>query len=120
MALMPRTILIVDDHATFRRAARALLQAEGFDVVGEAGDGRSALAEADRLRPGIVLLDIQLPDIDGFLVAAALDRRDDPPVVVLISSRDEASYAPQLATARVAGFLSKSRLTGAALRALTE
>src|SRR5919199_783600 len=65
-----RTVLVVDDHPTFRATARALLEAEGFDVIGEAEDGASALAEIDRLQPEIVLLDVQLPDIDGFEVAA--------------------------------------------------
>jgi len=118
MPRMTRTILIVDDHPGFRRAARALLTAEGFEVVGEAADGRVAIVEAERLRPGIVLLDIQLPDGDGFAVAEVLAARKQPPAVILISSRDGASYGPQLTAARVSGFLPKSRLTGAAIRAL--
>jgi DNA-binding NarL/FixJ family response regulator len=117
---MARTILVVDDHAGFRRSARALLTAEGFDVVGEAADGRSALAEVQRLRPSLVLLDIQLPDIDGFAVASALDATPDPPSVILISSRDRASYAPQLERANVAGFIAKNRLDGDEIRALLE
>ena len=68
------TVLIVDDHGEFRRAPWALLEAEGFEVVGEAVDGESALAEVMRLRPHLVLLDIQLPDIDGFVGW----RRDEP------------------------------------------
>ena len=66
---MPLTVLIVDDHEDFRRVARALLEADGFRVVGEAVDGESAIAEANRLRPRLVLLDVQLPGIDGFAVA---------------------------------------------------
>ena len=116
---MTRTILIVDDHAGFRRAARALLTAEGFHVVGEAPDGRSALSEAGRLRPEVVLLDIQLPDLDGFAVAAALAATEHPPLVILVSSRDGASYDPQLTEANVAGFLPKGSMTGAAIRAIT-
>lgn len=119
MPPMTQTILIVDDHAGFRRAARALLLADGFEVVGEAAEGREALEVADRLRPAVVLLDIQLPDIDGFQVAAGLALLAPPPAVVLISSRDRASYGPQLAGAPVTGFLPKSHLTGAAIRALT-
>jgi DNA-binding NarL/FixJ family response regulator len=119
MRLMTHTILIVDDHAGFRRAARALLTADGFTVVGESADGREAIAAAERLRPAVVLLDIQLPDIDGFQVAGALAAMVAPPEVVLISSRDRASYGPQLMDAPVAGFLPKSQLTGAAIRALT-
>ncbi|MFN8619625.1 MAG: response regulator transcription factor [Chloroflexota bacterium] len=127
---MTRTILIVDDHAGFRRSARALLDADGFEVVGEAADGRTALAEIARLRPELVLLDIQLPDIDGFAVAEALAAGapiaggDDiaavpGPTVILISSRARTSYGPQLDGARVAGFITKGHLTGAAIRALT-
>src|SRR3954466_16344543 len=67
---MPRTVLIVDDHPSFRSTARALLEAEGFEVVGEAEDGASGLAAAAELRPDLILLDVQLPDIDGFEVAS--------------------------------------------------
>lgn len=115
---MTRTILVVDDHAGFRRSVRALLNAEGFEVVGEAPDGRSALAEAQRLRPGLVLLDIQLPDMDGFAVATALEATPDPPAVILISSRDRASYGPQLDASNVAGFITKNQLDGESIRAL--
>ena len=73
-------MLIVDDNAPFRSAARALLQRDGFDVVGESEDAAGALAAAARLRPAIVLLDIGLPDGDGFDVAERLARSDDPPV----------------------------------------
>ena len=69
---MRRTVLIVDDHEAFRQSASALLEAEGFDVVGQAADGPEAIAEAERLRPEVVLLDIQLPDLDGFAVAERL------------------------------------------------
>jgi CheY-like chemotaxis protein len=69
---MARTVLIVDDHAPFRAVARALLQLEGFAVVGEAADALSALEAVGRLRPDVVVLDIQLPDLDGFEVARRL------------------------------------------------
>jgi DNA-binding NarL/FixJ family response regulator len=118
MHAVSRTILIVDDHAGFRRAARALLIAEGFEIVGEADHGRAALAAVERLRPGVVLLDIQLPDLDGFAVADAIAGEDDPPIVILVSSRDRSAYGPQLDAADVAGFIPKSRLTGAAIRAI--
>ena len=111
-------MLIVDDHAGFRSFARALLEAEGFEVVGEAEDGASALAVMGRLRPNIVLLDIQLPDIDGFEVAARLARAADPPAVVLVSTRDISSYRRRLAASPVRGFIPKSDLSGSALTAL--
>src|SRR5207249_10859 len=85
---MSPTVLIVDDHPSLRVTARALLEAEGFDVVGEAEDGAGALAAARRLRPDVVLLDVQLPDIDGFEVAARLASNGGRPAIVLTSSRD--------------------------------
>ena len=112
---MPRRVLIVDDHASFRAAARALLELDGFDVVGEAGDGTGALAECARLRPDVVLLDVQLPDIDGFGVARELAAGDAPPAVVLVSSRPESSYRRRLAGAPVHGFVTKSELSAARL-----
>jgi len=115
---MRQTVLIVDDHDAFRESASALLEAEGFAVVGEAADGGAALSEAERLRPEIVLLDIQLPDVDGFAVAERLADVEEPPRVVLISSRDASSYGPRLAAVRARGFISKRELSGAALAAL--
>ena len=111
-------MLIVDDHAAFRASARALLQAEGFDVVGEAADGAGAVDAVAVLRPEIVLLDIQLPDLDGLAVAERLAAGEDPPAVVLISSRDAAAYGPRLKQARARGFIPKSGLSGEALAAL--
>ena len=112
------TVLIVDDHARFRASARALLEAEGFDVVGEAGDGEAALEAVAELRPDIVLLDIQLPDIDGFVVADRIASTIAPPAVVLVSSRDAAAYGDRLRPAAVCGFIPKSALSGAAVAAL--
>jgi DNA-binding NarL/FixJ family response regulator len=112
------TLLIVDDHAAFRQSAGALLEAEGFEVIGEAADGAAALAEACRLRPQIVLLDIQLPGPDGFEVAELLATVAEPPAVVLISSRDAASYGPRLRAAPARGFIAKRELSGEALAAV--
>jgi len=115
---VPINVLIVDDDAPFRLTLRALLEAEGCVVVGEAADGRSAVAEAERLRPALVLLDIQLPDVDGFEVAAALAQWPDPPAVVLTSSRSASSYRRRLADSPVRAFIPKSELSGEALAAL--
>jgi DNA-binding NarL/FixJ family response regulator len=111
-------VLIVDDHGGFRASARALLEAEGFNVVGEAADGAEALAAATVLHPDVVLLDIQLPGRDGFAVAEDLTAGPEPPVVVLISTRKAAVYAPRLARSPALGFLSKSSLSGPRLAAL--
>jgi DNA-binding NarL/FixJ family response regulator len=112
------TILIVDDHAPFRVRVRALLQADGFVVVGEADSGVAGLAAARSLRPQLVLLDIGLPDVEGFEVARELAADGPPPFVVLTSSRDASSYGPRLASSTVLGFIPKDELSGAAIRAL--
>jgi CheY-like chemotaxis protein len=113
-----KTVLIVDDHEAFRRAARRLLEADGFEVVGEAVDGESAIAEAARLRPRIVLLDIQLPDADGLELAARFAEAGDPPAVVLTSSRGASAYRRRLAQSPARGFIAKNELSGEALAAL--
>ena len=115
---MARTVLIVDDHAPFRAQARALLQLEGFEVVGEVADAQSALDAIRRLRPNVVLLDIQLPDLDGFEVARRLARAGDPPAIVLVSSRERSAYRRRLAESSARGFITKSDLSGASLAAL--
>jgi DNA-binding NarL/FixJ family response regulator len=114
------TILIVDDHAAFRVQARALLEADGFVVIGEAETGTSGLAAARSLRPHLVLLDIGLPDVEGFEVAHALAADGPPPFVVLTSSRDASAYGPRVANSRVLGFIAKDELSGAALRSLID
>jgi CheY-like chemotaxis protein len=116
---MRPTVLIVDDHAAFRASARALLQAEGFDIVGEATDGAEAVEAVAVLRPEIVLLDIQLPDLDGLALAEQLAAVPDAPAVVLISSRDAAAYGPRLQATPARGFIPKRGLSGEALAALT-
>ena len=112
-----RTVLIVDDHAGFRSAARALLEADGFEVVGEAADGDSALRAARELLPQIVLLDVQLPDFDGFAVAERLAAYPAPPAIVLTSSRGTASYRWRLMERPGWSFIPKSELSGEALAA---
>jgi DNA-binding NarL/FixJ family response regulator len=114
------TVLIVDDHADFRRSATALLNAEGFDVLGAVADGGAVVEAVKRLRPDVVLLDIQLPDLDGLAVAEQLAQTDSPPHVVLISSRDAASYGPRIDSASARGFLAKRELSGASLAALVD
>jgi len=111
-------VLIVDDHASFRALARRLLVADGFDVVGEAVDGAAAISAVDALRPDVVLLDVQLPDVDGFRVAEQLAGQVPPPLVVLVSSRARGDYGPRLDASPAAGFLAKAELSGAALAPL--
>jgi DNA-binding NarL/FixJ family response regulator len=112
------SVLIVDDHPSFRASARALLEAEGFEVVGEAPDGETALEAADELRPDVVLLDVQLPGMDGFQVASRLTRNGAGPSVVLVSSRDGSDFGPLVAESGAKGFVPKAELTGARIAAL--
>ena len=112
------TVLIVDDHPTFRATARAVLEAEGFDVVGEAADGAAALEAVRSLRPDVVLLDVQLPDTDGFEVAARMTANGVGPAVVLTSSRDAADFGPLVFQSGARGFVPKAELCGAAIAAL--
>jgi DNA-binding NarL/FixJ family response regulator len=111
-------VLIVDDHSSFRAIARRILSRAGHDVVGEAVDGRSGLAAVRRLRPDAVLLDVGLPDADGVQLASALRGEEDPPVVVLTSSRDRRDLEPVLRRSTARGFLHKEELTAAALAEL--
>jgi DNA-binding NarL/FixJ family response regulator len=113
------TVLIVDDHADFRSYARAVLQADGYKVVGEAQDGASALVAARALRPGLVLLDVQLPDRDGFAVCEQLADEDGAPAVVLTSSRAASSFRRRLVESSAQGFIAKAELSGAGLAALS-
>jgi len=100
------TLLIVDDHAGFRSLARALLEAEGYAVVGEAVDGESAIAMAAKLDPDVVLLDIALPDIDGFAVCERIvEANPSRPDVVLTSSRDASTYRTRIAASAARGFV---------------
>ncbi len=112
-----QTVLIVDDHPSFRAAARLLLEAEGYAVVGEAPDGASALRAAVALEPDLVLLDVNLPDLDGFAVAERLTADGGGPAVVLCSSRDAAEFGDRIARSGARGFVPKADLSGAALEA---
>jgi DNA-binding NarL/FixJ family response regulator len=112
-------VLIVDDHPSFRALARALLLAEGYDVVGEAETGVGALRQANDLQPDVVLLDVQLPDVDGFEVATRLTSKNRVhPTVVLCSSRDGSDFGPLVAQSGASGFIPKGELSGAALKAV--
>ncbi len=113
------TVLIVDDHASFRNAARMLLELEGYEVVGEAENGVEALRLAHDLRPDVVLLDVQLPDFDGFEVASRLSRNGTAgPDIVLTSSRDASDFGPLIAQSGARGFVPKAELSGGALASL--
>jgi DNA-binding NarL/FixJ family response regulator len=113
---VPTTVLIVDDHPSFRASARRLLEAEGWAVVGEAADGAAALARAGELAPDVVLLDVALPDLDGFEVSRRLIGTGT--AVVLTSSRDWSEHARLVEDSGARGFVPKDHLSGAAIAAL--
>ena len=118
MAAVRGTVLIVDDHPSFRAAARALVEGAGYEVVAEAADGAGALAAVERHGPECVLLDVQLPDADGFALADAIAARPDPPAVVMTSSRPAADFGPLIATSPIRGFVTKEQLSARALSEL--
>src|SRR4051812_24272610 len=112
------TVLIVDDHPSFRASAHALLEAEGFEVVGEAEDGASAIEAVEQLHPDVVLLDVQLPDIDGFEVTRRLTSNGSGPAVILVSSRDAGDFGTLVESSGACGFVPKAELSGQAVAAL--
>jgi DNA-binding NarL/FixJ family response regulator len=116
---MTRTALIVDDHPSFRASARAMLEAEGFDVVGELADGSSVVDAVLALDPDVVLLDVQLPDMSGFDVCAKLDDCDGVNGrVILVSSRDLSDYGELVDASCACGFVAKGELSGDLIAAL--
>jgi DNA-binding NarL/FixJ family response regulator len=115
---MAMTLMIVDDHRSFRDAARRVLESAGFEIVGEAGDGESALDAIAALRPDVVLLDVQLPGIDGFEVASRLTKRGDAPVIVMTSSREADDFGPLVEQSGARGFIHKADLSGPAIDAV--
>jgi DNA-binding NarL/FixJ family response regulator len=114
---MRRTVVIVDDHARFRRSVRKLLELEGFDVVGEAADGASGIAEVERLRPDLVLLDVQLPDASGLDLVPLLRPVSE---VLLVSSRDHTDVAGGVRRSGALAFIPKDQLTGEAVLSALE
>ena len=115
---MATTVLIVDDHSAFRSRAKRMLEAEGFEVVGEAADGASGVDAAKRLAPDVVLLDLQLPDTTGFDVAEAISAEATPPAVVITSTRENDDYDDRARRSGACGFVSKAELSGAAIEEL--
>ena len=120
MDSMATRVLIVDDHENFRSSARLLLEAEGYEVVGEAETGAAGLRAANELNPDVILLDVHLPDIDGFDVASRVATGEAAPRVVITSSRDASDFGEALARSGALGFVPKSELSGEALRALLD
>lgn len=117
---MPTSVLIVDDHPSFRASARRMLEASGYSVVGEAADGEAAIAAADALDPDLILLDVQLPDLDGFEVAARIAAQaGGEPTIVLTSSHELSDFREAVAESPARGFIAKSELSGETFAELT-
>jgi DNA-binding NarL/FixJ family response regulator len=112
------TVVIVDDHPSFRAIAQVVLESDGFAVVGTASDGESGVATALELAPDVLLLDVELPDINGFEVADRLRRAGSGTAIVLASSRDGSDFGSLVAESGARGFLTKADLSGDAIRAL--
>jgi len=115
---MELTVLVVDDHQGFRDCVRRLLEGQGYRVVGEAPDGASALIQARELRPQLAVVDVYLPDSDGFEVAASLAALEDPPAVVLTSSHDRTELERLVPSSAARGFVPKDELSREAIEAL--
>jgi DNA-binding NarL/FixJ family response regulator len=116
----PVTVMLVDDHASFRASARWLLETEGYVVVAEAASGESALETVGDVQPELVLLDVGLPGIDGFQVALGIRARCSGTRIVLTSSRDLADLgADRVSACGAAGFVHKAALSRAAIAAAT-
>ena len=113
---MAERVLIVDDHDLFRARLRELLSLDAFEVVGDAGTGAAGAALAAELHPDVVLLDVMLPDGEGFRWVPSLHRSGA--VVVLISTRDRRDYGGRVESSGAEGFLGKADLSGAAIRAV--
>ena len=110
---MSLTVLIVDDHPSFRASARAMLESEGFVVIAEVSDGAAAIAAVEALSPDVVLLDVQLPDMTGFDVCAALESHNGArPEIILVSSRDVSDYGELVTASCACGFVPKGELSG--------
>ena len=116
--LTVKTLLVVDDHEPYRSFLISMLEGQALTVCGSAGDGETALEAVERLQPDLVLLDIQLPGIDGFAVADRIAEESDPPAVILTSTRDAEDFGHRLEEAPVLGFVPKHEMSIEALMQL--
>ncbi len=112
---VPQGVLIVDDHEPFRRVVSELLRDSGYRVVGEAATGAQGLEAAARLLPQAVLLDVGLPDMDGFAVAAGLTADGHGPAIVLTSADPGPDYEELARRAGARRFVAKADLAHVAL-----
>jgi DNA-binding NarL/FixJ family response regulator len=106
---MPVRVLIVDDQEPFRLAARMVVElTDGFEVVGEAETGEDGVTMSADLDPELVLMDVNLPGIDGLEATRRILASEDPPVVLLLSTYEEEEYAPRAAECGAAAYIPKA------------
>ena len=115
---MDHRVLIVDDNGAFRAAARLLLERAGFSVVAEADSGATGVEEAKAHTPDVAIVDVQLPDFDGFEVAARLAQLEAAPRVILVSSLDGADLGALVAGSSALGFVPKAELSASLINGL--
>jgi DNA-binding NarL/FixJ family response regulator len=118
-AASPETVVTIDDQPRFRALARQLVDSvPGLHVIADASTGHEGLALVRSLRPDVVLLDVNLPDIDGIKVCVQLREERPTPMVILVSSDDEPEYATAAHECGALAFVPKQRLTAALLQAI--
>lgn len=107
--ISPVTVVIVDDQAPFRDVARLVVDmADGFEVVGEATDGTSGVSAVGQLRPALVLMDLNMPDIDGFEATRRILAGQPQTRVLMLSTHDPADYRDRALAAGAIDFMTKS------------
>ncbi len=105
-------VLIVDDQRPFREASRMVVElTDGFAVVGEAASGDEAIELAAQLHPDLVLMDVQMPGIDGIETTRRIRALDNPPVVVVMSTHESGDYEAVAVAAGAVGFVPKSQFS---------
>lgn len=115
------SVLLVDDQAAFREIARGQLAAdETFLIVGEAADGGGAIEMTGRLRPSVIVMDIQMPDMNGIEAARHILRHDPSVRIVLTSMGNDAEYEPLAREIGACGFLPKRDLSPSKVHALID
>jgi CheY-like chemotaxis protein len=115
MSSIARSILVVDDEPTFRRLARLLLASQGFVVVAEAGSVADAVSTARRVKPSAALVDVELPDGDGFELAGRLSAMPWSPRIVVTSVQSGADFTTEARRVGAEAFVLKADLARAPL-----